>query len=73
MNLRNVLAMLQTVSENSKGQGLCLGHRFVPSHSVRENARKFCYFSDPPTVLFQLDLNVELAHDDDSNLSPGSK
>ncbi len=62
MNLRNVLAVLEPVSENPKGEGLGLGHRFVPSHSVRENARKFCYFSDPPTVLFPLDLDVELAH-----------
>ena len=62
MNLRNILVVFEPVRENTKSQSLGFRHGLFPCRSVRENTGQFGNLTDPPPVLFALDVDVELAH-----------
>ena len=53
------LAMLKTVSNNSKGQSLHLGLNLRRRSAVSQDAGQFRHFGQPPPVLFALDLDPE--------------
>jgi len=53
------LAMLKTVSNNSKGQSLHLGLSLRRRSAVSQDAGQFRHFGQPPPVLFALDLDPE--------------
>lgn len=61
-NLGDVLAVFESVRENPKGERLGPRNGLVTSDSVREHTWKFGHLTDPATVLFALDFNVELTH-----------
>jgi hypothetical protein len=56
--------MIEPVIENAKGQSLSVGHDLIPAGAVRKNTWNLGDLADPATVLFALDLDVELAHVD---------
>ena len=62
VKFRDVFAVLKPICENPKGEGLGFRHRFVARDSIGENTWEFGDLANPPTVLFTLDFDVELAH-----------
>ena len=61
-NFGDVFTVFEPVCKNPKGKRLGSRDGFVTSDAVGQNTRKSGYLTDPPTVLFALDLDVELAH-----------
>src|SRR5438093_4138961 len=57
--VRTRLAMLKTVSNDSKGQSLHLGLSLRRRSAVSQDAGQFGHFGQPPPVLFALDLDPE--------------
>ncbi len=51
--------MVKAFGDHAKSQSLHLGLGLVPRGPVRENAGQVGYFSDPTTVVFSLDFNLE--------------
>ena len=62
VNLRNFLAMFESVGEHSKRERLRLRNGLIACGAIRENTWKIGNFTDPPTILFAFDLNREVAH-----------
>ena len=62
VDLRNVLAMFESVGEYSKSQRLRFRDGFVSGGAVRKYAGKIGYFANPAAVVFALDLDYEIAH-----------
>jgi hypothetical protein len=51
--------MLQPVGEHPKGKRLCSGTGLPPGGAIGQHTWQRRYFSDPPPVLFSLDLDVK--------------
>src|SRR5882672_6907590 len=62
MDLWNVLAMFDSIGQDSKRQSLRFRDRLVASGAVRKYSGKIGHFANPATVAFPLDLNHEIAH-----------
>lgn len=58
----NVLAMFESIGENSKRQSLGFRDCLFASGAVRKYSGKIDHFADPATIVFTLDLNHEIAH-----------
>jgi hypothetical protein len=62
VKLRDVLAVIETVSQNSERQRLGLCHSFFTRGAVRENAGQIGHFANPTAVFLALDIDCEFAH-----------
>jgi hypothetical protein len=58
------LAIFETLSQNSKGKDLRLGHGVVGRGAKRKNAGQLRYFRKPPAVIFALALNLKVHGND---------
>src|SRR6185436_249396 len=54
------LAILETLSQNSKGKDLRLGHGLIGRGAIRKNAGQLRYFRKPPAVVFALALDLKV-------------
>jgi hypothetical protein len=69
-HLRNRLAVVESVSEDAQGKGLCSIDGFLARLAVGEHPGKVRHFGEPAAVLFLLDFNgqrhdfpsLQLAH-----------
>jgi hypothetical protein len=62
--LRYALTVLKPISQNAEGESFRFSYGLLTTNPIRENARQIYDLADPSTIIFTLELNGEITHED---------
>ncbi len=70
VDLWNVFAMLEPISEHPKRESFCFRDSFIATRTVCEDSGKVRDFANPAAVVFSLDFYGEVAHPEIVHVDP---